>query len=64
LIVALVAVLGFAAFSAGQPDAGPSTTPAFEADMPAAISGRVAGAIFATELGPDGVETTTSTPGG
>ena len=61
LIMTLVSILGFTAFS---PEPG-TTTPTLNASVPlpvpAGASGRVAAAILATELGPPPPPTTTTT---
>lgn len=60
LIVALVAVLGFAAFSPDRSATPSSTSLVFDAPLPSQLTGRVAGAIFATDLGPNPDDTTTT----
>lgn len=56
LIVGLIALVGFAAFSA----TGFRTAP--PVDLPADISARIAGQLLGVDLGPDSGEPTTTSP--
>ena len=56
LIVGLISLVGFAAFSA----TGFRTAP--PVDLPADVSARIAGQLLGVDLGPDSGEPTTTTP--
>lgn len=55
LIVGLIALVGFAAFSATGVGSAPPV------DLPAEVSGKVAGAILGVDLGPDIAESSLAT---
>jgi hypothetical protein len=53
LVIALMAVVGFAAFSAQQTDATPAPEAPLEEFLPQSVSGRILGAVVAAALTPE-----------